>query len=222
VAVLHARHVLRGVFAWLDRWVDLGRMEKQMTHKMRFLSVAACALAASLFSAGPSQAIVVETDMLAGVYQQFTVYGPIPDPIEIMIGWSYDVTELPKYPREYNDGYGAGVMIGTLHSQAYPWYAHTITGAHTPDWLDNTFTLLDTDRTIYISFIAQSSDVSIVNNVWVNFSLPDNLSIAAPVPEPSSWALLIIGFAGIALVRRYRPTRAAIVPLQSTEACWEA
>jgi PEP-CTERM motif len=27
--------------------------------------------------------------------------------------------------------------------------------------------------------------------------LPDGLSFAAPVPEPSTWAMIIIGFAGI-------------------------
>jgi len=33
------------------------------------------------------------------------------------------------------------------------------------------------------------------------------------VPEPSTWALLILGFAGIALIRRFRPSRAGTIPL---------
>jgi hypothetical protein len=174
---------------------------------MRFLSVAACALAASLLSAGPSKAVTI--DWLTGPYE-FTVYGPIPEPIEVMVGFSFDVTFLP---RESGDdaSYGAGVMVSTLHSQAYPWYAHTLTGAHGPDWNVNTITLLDTDRTIYINFVAFSSEFAIINNIWASIDLPDNLSIAAPVPEPASWAMLILGFAGIALIRRYRPSRAGKV-----------
>jgi len=170
---------------------------------MRFLSVAACALAASLLSAGPSQAVWVESHYLTGPHQ-FTVYGAIPEPIEIG-AWMYvDIRQL--YPEYYmNNGYQATAGISTQNSYAQFDEVRSSTGYHYPEIFDHTFTISDTDRTIYVGISALYSENWIVNDITVGFSLPDNLSIAAPVPEPSTWAMLILGFAGIALVRRYRP-----------------
>jgi hypothetical protein len=39
--------------------------------------------------------------------------------------------------------------------------------------------------------------------------LPEGLSIAAPVPEPSTWAMLLLGFAGIGFAA-YRKRRVAL------------
>jgi hypothetical protein len=46
----------------------------------------------------------------------------------------------------------------------------------------------------------------IVNRFELVIFLPDGLSIAAPVPEPSTWAMLLIGFAGIGFAT-YRRSR---------------
>jgi len=173
---------------------------------MRFLSVAACALAASLLSASPSQAIVVESHYLTGPHQ-FTVYGPIPEPIEILIGLSWNPEKL--YDVDFHNGVSIQAFVSTSpYSYAYLGEIITNTGSHYPDFPDNTFTLTNTDRTVSVTLLTSASENWIINDAYVYFNLPDNLSIAAPVPEPSTWAMLILGFAGIALIRRYRPSRA--------------
>jgi hypothetical protein len=171
---------------------------------MRFLSVAACALAASLLST-PSQAVYVETH--GG---EFTVYGPIPEPINIFIGYGIDLTFTGESFNAYNgDGWQVAVYAYTQYSWTAVGEVRSPSGMHLyPEYGPNYVTLSDTDRTISISMQAGAYGNVVLNDAWGSFSLPDNLSIAAPVPEPASWALMLLGFAGIALVRRCRPSRA--------------
>jgi hypothetical protein len=183
---------------------------------MRFLSVAACALAASLLSAGPSKAVWVESHLNGGPYE-FAVYGAIPQPIEIIVDFNWIIGGERSSPLD--PGYtGATVraLVNIGSSYAFFDISEGITGFRERAW-DNTITLTDEDRHITVMLEAFVSGCCLVaEDVSVGFYLPDNLSIAAPVPEPSSWALLIIGFAGIAIVRRYRPSREGTEPCKQT------
>ena len=172
--------------------------------QMRFLSVAACALAACLLSAGPSQAIVVESHL--GGQQAFHVYGEILEPLEINVGFVADVTWPQMGTPE--TGYMVGAQVGNQLGFAYFAQIRSATGMHYAEFMPTSFWLTDEVRDFEVILFGQVYGDFIINDVYVAFELPNGLSIAAPVPEPSSWALLILGFAGIALIRRYRPSRA--------------
>jgi hypothetical protein len=181
---------------------------------MRFLSVAACALAASLLSAGPSQAIYVETHAAityndgyvsgGSGWAEYTIFGSIPEPINIGIGLYLEVMS-PEVWGDFNNSFWGTATASTTYPNSYAsiGFAHGPGGDRVPEFQSSIVTISDTDRTIsvYVSVLAVGY---IINDASVGFSLPDNLSIAAPVPEPSSWALLLLGFAGIALIRRRR------------------
>jgi hypothetical protein len=184
--------------------------------KMRFLSVAACALAASLLSAGPSQSLTVDTRYDGST---FTIYGSIPNPIDIYIGYGIDLTFLTENFNAYEgDSWGITVYASTAHSWAQVGEIRSPSGTHYPEFSPNFVTISDTDRTIGINVFAGASGNVVMNDAWAEFYLPDNLSTMAPVPEPASWALLILGFASIGLIRYYRPNRAGTVASQATAA----
>jgi hypothetical protein len=158
---------------------------------MRFLSAAACALAASLLSASPSQALTYEIHS-GGTY---TVVGEIPSPIEVTAQLFVDATWL--YFEWNANGYEAQAWVNEVHLAQVrsPSGYHFLEG-------DNTFDLSDTNRTISIGISAWATPNFKLNDVYVSFNLPDNLSIAAPVPEISTWLMLILGFATIAFMAR--------------------
>jgi hypothetical protein len=70
-----------------------------------------------------------------------------------------------------------------------------------------TFSLTDGDgrANLMISGVANLTNMS-VSKFDIFVSLPDGFTIAAPVPEPSTWAMLLIGFAGIGFAA-YRKQR---------------
>jgi len=159
---------------------------------MRFLSAAACALAASLLSAGPSQAMWISSND----YSQVTVYGDIPVPITIPIQLFFDY-EMPSDVNDF-DFFEVWGIVQNQNSFA----------VSSVKWeMDRTYfsslgyginiVLDDTDRTFWLRAGGYDSGAFALTDVSVGFYLPDDLSIAAPIPEPSTWAMLLIGFAGV-------------------------
>jgi hypothetical protein len=163
--------------------------------KMRFLSIAACALAASLLSASPSQAVIVESHYLTGPHS-FTIYGEIPEPVNISVGYHIDLTFSEGFSG--SSGYGIVVNAWTDHSWIQVGEIKSPSGMHYPaPWDPRFVTISDTARTISISIQAEAIGYYVMTDASAYFYLPDNLSIAAPVPEASTWAMLLLGFAGI-------------------------
>jgi hypothetical protein len=63
-----------------------------------------------------------------------------------------------------------------------------------------------------ISFAANSVTVNLAGDVFTTSSVGlIDVQFAPPVPEPSTWAMLLIGFAGIGLATYRRSKRPAIV-----------
>jgi hypothetical protein len=172
--------------------------------------VVAAALAASLLSASPSQAIPISS---ADYFEGITVYGAIPEPININVYLSFDVSSPPGGSTPY-DAYLVIGFVATQHSYVQVCSQRTATGTRScgSDGRLDFFTLTDTDRHIDMGAGGYTTGGYIFNSASISFYLPDTLSIATPVPEPSSWALMILGFAGIALIRRYRPSRGSTAP----------
>jgi hypothetical protein len=170
--------------------------------EMRRLSTIAISL---LLSTGPSQAVSVVSDIFTGP-SSFTVYGPIPSPINIDVFLFFDVSR----PNELtpDDGYQIVGTVGTQHSIVEVCAQRSATGTRScgVDGKPDFFTLTDADRHIYISISAEVYGNFIFNDASVSFVLPDNLSVAPPVPEPSTWAMLLIGFAALGFAG-YRKSR---------------
>ena len=172
---------------------------------MRFLSVAACALAASLLSAGPSQADYYS--VLLPLNGSVTILGEINEPLYLNFSGDIVVSGPPVLP-DTLDAFWAFNSFATINGNEIYHYGGTcgpvrdmcifldrgIRNGVVPIW--------DEHRTLIISAgAAQFGDAYAPGFGYeLYLTLPDGLSIAAPVPEPSTWAMLLIGFAGVGFV----------------------
>jgi hypothetical protein len=51
---------------------------------------------------------------------------------------------------------------------------------------------------------AQWFDITINNFVTDTFNINDTVNVTDPVPEPSTWAMMLIGFAGLGFAAHWR------------------
>jgi hypothetical protein len=167
---------------------------------MRFLSVAACALAASLLST-PSQAMWISSHD----YDQVTVYGDIPVPITIPIQLFFDY-EAPSDVNDFDffDVWGVVQSRNSLAVSEVKWEMGRIYINNNNNRYGQNIVLDDTDRTFWLRADGYGLGAFVLTDISVGFYLPDDLSIAAPVPEPSTWAMLLLGFAGVGFMAHRR------------------
>jgi len=172
---------------------------------MRFLSIAACALAASLLST-PSQAdyysvslprngsVTIEGEIDAPLYLSFNGYivtfgaPPLPDTPDAF--WAFQSGATVSSGLSSDDIYHYGGTCGPVRLYCR--------------FLDRSIrsgvvAVSDEYRTVtFSSYAMQFGDAYAPGfGYQLDLYLPDGLSIAAPVPEPSTWAMMLLGFAGV-------------------------
>ena len=133
----------------------------------------------------------------------FTISGSIPEPLQIGISWGYNAERFTAESAwqvvvSASTGYGDYAYLGIIQGP---------TGTRYPDFPTSVFTLSDDYRTISTFVWTQASPDAVIHDAWISFDLPGSLSIAAPVPEISTWLMLLLGFAAVGVLVRRKGNR---------------
>lgn len=178
------------------------------------------AMLAFVLFAVPAQATTFHSDSFSG---EFKVVGPFDDypysyvPVQVSYGFSLPIGP----PADPFDGpfsyYRFQLVVSHVSGQTYYQACdyNIIAGGcgrYFPPRQGLDPGVTSVENTIKFLVLLQMDGPDLGQPTFsVDFVLPDAFSIA-PVPEPSTWAMLLIGFAGIAFLAYHRRDKHPLAP----------
>jgi hypothetical protein len=178
----------------------------------------ACGLVAMLFAAsGANAAAVTETFNFSGT--QFISVNSIAPPVDTVTG-SFTLTYDPT--QSYTDA-TTGITLNSLNiplssaiSFSYDPTTHFLVVGGASDGAGSIFIQPASSSDFYLNIQNFTTNPTVEQLGYVESSIPDGYfytpandpgSITAAVPEPSTWAMMILGFVGVGVMAYRRKSK---------------